>query len=68
MEKDRPYVDQHPLPHFYLQCRTHGILAIDMALVDVSRVWDTHRETCKEEHFTFLPQSVYDEQIGLKKE
>ena len=68
MEKDRPYVDQHPLPHFYLKCDEHGVLAIDMPLLSISALWDKHRETCKEAHFTFLPQAVYDEQIGLKRE
>ena len=49
--------EEQPKTTFWLACPLHGTLATDMLLVDVSAVFDSHREIC-EEYLTILPQSA----------
>jgi len=48
---------------FTLECPEHGLLAFGVDLKAVSKIFDSHTETCKE-HFIFLPQNVYDQRTA----
>ena len=48
---------------FTLECPKHGLLASGVDLEAISKIFDSHRGTCQE-HFIFLPQSVYDQPIA----